>query len=301
MEDITNNIDLMDTKVLSQMESVKVAADSARNIFKQTDSVEQTVHTQAACIAQSSTAIEEMVANINAIRSIAADAGKTTDTLGKSSETGNKMLQKLSDELKSIEEQSATLQNANKTIADIAGQTNILAMNAAIEAVHAGESGKGFAVVAAEIRKLAELSGKESESISTEIKKMEKAIGQIGNVSNETMKAMGTIFTEIKTMGSSFAVVGQAVEEQAAGGAQMLSALQTVQETTGQVQSGADLIHQEGTSVHQEMEKLEHISQEVMDMVHEMRLASRSIASFLENAKRLANTDTYKSGRLSQN
>ena len=89
-------------------------------------------------------------------------------------------------------------------------------------------------------------------------------------------------------MGSSFAVVGQAVEEQATGGTQMLSALQTVQDTTKQVESGAGLIHQKSASVHREMEKLEHISQEVTDIVHDMRLASGSIASFLENAKALA-------------
>ena len=89
-------------------------------------------------------------------------------------------------------------------------------------------------------------------------------------------------------MGSSFAVVGQAVEEQATGGAQMLSALQSVQETTGQVEEGAGLIHQQSTSVHREMEKLEQISQEVTDIVHKMRIASGSIGSFLENAKALA-------------
>jgi methyl-accepting chemotaxis protein len=291
MELITNTMDAVDTKVQSQIESVQSASDASGEIFEQADSFEQTVYTQAECIANSSKTIEQMVSSIIAIRSVVEGTGKTTDTLSKSSEKGHQMLLKLAEELKNIEGQSVTLQNANKTIADIAGQTNILAMNAAIEAAHAGESGKGFAVVAGEIRKLAELSGKESASISLEIKKMERAIAQIGMVSNETVGAMDSIFTEIKSMSDSFAVVNRSVETQAADGTQMLSALQTVQDMTKQVREGAGLIHQRSTAIHQEMEKLQQISQEVMESVHGMRGASRSIASFLENAKELARSE----------
>ncbi|MDR2536056.1 MAG: methyl-accepting chemotaxis protein [Treponema sp.] len=288
IELILDNVNSMDAKVRSQMESVKVTADSAAEIFDHTDSFEQTVRTQVNCIAQSSTAINQMAAQIDAIRSVVDQASKTTNTLSKSSETGHKMLLRLAEELKRIEEQSITLQTANKTIADIAGQTNILAMNAAIEAAHAGEAGKGFAVVAGEIRKLAELSGKESESISLEIKKMERAIQEIGSVSQETVRAMDMIFTEINAMNSSFGVVTQAVKDQAAGSAQMLTALQTVQNMTGQVQEGAEIIHRRTSSIHQEMTKLNQISQEVTSSVYTMRIASESITSFLENAKELA-------------
>jgi methyl-accepting chemotaxis protein len=288
MESITTNMDTVDDKVKSQMHSVHRASESASDIFQQINSFEQTVHTQADSIAKSSAAIEQLVANINAIRSVVSGTTKTTNTLTKSSETGHKMLLKLTKELKHIEEQSMTLQSANKTIADIAGQTNILAMNAAIEAAHAGETGKGFAVVAGEIRKLAELSGKESGSISAEIKKMERGIEQIAKVSGETVGAMDVMFKEISAMSTSFMMVNRAVEEQAAGGEALLKALQTVDEMTEKVGEGTGLMHERSDSIHTEMINLKQLSEEVTRIVQEMRIASGSIASFLENAKELS-------------
>jgi methyl-accepting chemotaxis protein len=291
MELITGSMDKMELKVVSQMESMKNASDSAAAIGKSIDSFQETVYAQAEAITKSFTVIKQMVDSIASVRSVVAGTGKTTDTLSKSSESGHRMLLNLAEELKNIEEQSATLQTANKTIADIAGQTNILAMNAAIEAAHAGEAGRGFAVVAGEIRKLAELSGKESESISMEIKKMERAIGQIGTVSQKTVGAMDTIFKEIKIMGSSFDTVNQSVEEQASGGSQILAALQTVQNMTGQVRESAEIIQQQSNDINREMKNLQYISQEVNEKVSEMRIASGSIASFLENARELARNE----------
>ncbi|MDR0561463.1 MAG: methyl-accepting chemotaxis protein [Spirochaetaceae bacterium] len=288
MESITESMNTMGDKIRSQVESVQSASDSSSEIVRYTDSFDQTVHNQVELIAKSSAAIEEMISNINAIRSVVAGTGKTTDALTKSSTMGHRMLVKLTEELKRIEEQSKMLQSANKTIADIAAQTNILAMNAAIEAAHAGDSGKGFAVVASEIRKLAELSGKESDSISTEIKKMEQGIEQIGRVSGETVTAMDTIFKEIETMNSSFTVVDRTVQEQASEGAQMLTALKTVQDMTGKVREGAHTIHQRTMSIHGEMEKLQQISNEVTESVSVMRVTNESIASFLARAKDLA-------------
>ncbi|GHU33863.1 methyl-accepting chemotaxis protein [Spirochaetia bacterium] len=288
LEVITDNMDFMEAKVNTQMESVLTASDSAVEILDHAGSFEITVHTQVEYITKSSAAIKQMVTNITAVRSIVANTSRTTDTLSKSSESGHRMLLKLAEELKEIEEQSATLQTANKTISDIAGQTNILAMNAAIEAAHAGEAGRGFAVVAGEVRKLAELAGKESESISTEIKKMERAIEQISQVSNETVGAMDTIFREIKVMDTSFDTVNKAIAEQAAGGNQILTALKDIQDMTGQVREGAGVIHQRSGSIHEEMEKLQKISREVTEITHKVRLAGKSIASFLENAKKLA-------------
>jgi methyl-accepting chemotaxis protein len=280
-------MDAMRSETVTQMESVAQTSAAIEEIAKSIDSLNHAVQTQAAHITQSSASIEQMVANIASIRSTVAGLVKTTDTLGRSSAEGHTMLVKLTEAVSRIQEQSATLQNANKTIADIAGQTNILAMNAAIEAAHAGEAGRGFAVVAAEIRKLAELSGKESNAIAEEIKKIEQGIEQITGVSSQTVGAMDTIFTEIKfmVMDTSFAQVNRAVEEQAAGGSQILTALQTIQDMTGQVRDGAKTIRSQSDSIHEEMTTLQRISSNVTERAQEVKTASGNIAAFLENTR----------------
>lgn len=285
---IKDDIETMQSKSSAQMDSVQSTSVSLQEITDHIARLDQAVQNQAAHIIQSSAAIEEMVANINSIRQVITGTSKTTDTLSRSSSAGHKMLAKLAEELSRIEDQSKTLQKANKTIADIAGQTNILAMNAAIEAAHAGESGRGFAVVAGEIRKLAELSSKESESISSEIKKMEQAIEQINNVSHETVQAMDLIFEEIQTIDSSFTEIKHAIEQQSIGGSEILTALTGIQDVTAQVRDGSGAIQQRSKIIRQDMENLQGLSNDVADRIKEVGSASKSITQFLENAKEIA-------------
>ena len=282
---ITGDMDAMKNDADAQLRSVSQTSEEVEEIAKSIDVLDNAVHTQSAHIAESSGAIEQMVSNIASIRTVVGSVGQTTDAISASSSAGHAMLLKLAEEVKQIQEQSATLQNANKTISDIAAQTNILAMNAAIEAAHAGESGKGFAVVAQEIRKLAELSSKESDAISGEIKKMEQGIAQISDASQETVGSMDRMFTEIKAMNASFTAVAHAVEDQAAGGGQILTALKTIQDTTGQVRSGAEAIHRRSASIRQEMETLRRISEAVTRRAHEVQAAGGNIVSLLEQAR----------------
>jgi len=288
MKGMASNISTMDGNINSQMDSVRMAAKSVGDIFGRIESFQKTVLDQTNSVSKSSQSIERMVASISTIRSTMEGTEKIMSTFGKSSETGRKMIEKLFDRLKDIETQSATLHAANKTIADIAGQTNILAMNAAIEAARAGEAGKGFAVVAGEVRKLAELSAKESESISTEIKNMEKVIAQIGEVSQETVNAMDTIFTGASTMNSSFGAINNSIKDQATEGVQVLGALKTVQSMTEQVKADTEVIHRQSNAIHKEVGKLQEVSHKVNEGVGNVRRASDNISSFLENAKSLA-------------
>ena len=285
IENISRHIDAIEARVQSQMQSMQAASQSTRGIFRHVDTFQVKVNTQAESIEKSSKAVEDMVSNVASVRSIALETRKTAQMLMHSSETGNKMLMQLAEDLKQIEERSVALLATNKTISDIAGQTNILAMNAAIEAAHAGETGRGFAVVAGEVRKLAELSSKESGSISAEIKKMESVIEQIGKISQTTVESMTTIFSGIKDMGLSFGEVDKAVEVYAAEGAEVLDILKVVRQTSKEVQDGSGKIYEQGTFIDKEMNSLEGISKALKETVHEMRAAEKNVKQFLEKAR----------------
>ncbi|MDR2150539.1 MAG: methyl-accepting chemotaxis protein [Spirochaetaceae bacterium] len=129
LEVITGSMNAMQTKADSQSQSVEQTAVSVTDIITRIDSLNQAVQTQKNHITQSSTSIEEMVTHIASIRSVATHAGESTTVLTESSETGRKLLAQLTHEVELIQNRSASLQNANHTIANIAAQTNILAMN----------------------------------------------------------------------------------------------------------------------------------------------------------------------------
>jgi methyl-accepting chemotaxis protein len=285
---IGENMEKVQNKTEIQNEAVHGAEHSAEEIFETVENLKQAVQIQASHIAESSGAIGEMVANIAGIRQTVAGIVKTTSALGASSAQGHDMLLKLSEEIGKIQEQSGALRGANKTISDIAAQTNILAMNAAIEASHAGESGKGFAVVAGEIRKLAELSARETDSVSREILQIEREIGEISAVSAGTVQAMDKMFREIGAMDNAFAAVNNAVDEQAQGGSEILSAIKGVQETTRIVQDGADAIFRRSRAIQEEIRKLSLVSSDLSLSVEEVRSASGSIACRLADARNLA-------------
>jgi methyl-accepting chemotaxis protein len=290
---ITSSMDSVQTQADSQLQSVQQTVGSITDIITHINSLDQAVKTQGSQISESSDAIAIMVENIASIRSVANQAGKTISILSSSSEAGHKFLQRLTGEVERMQGRSIALQDANRTIANIAAQTNILAMNAAIEAAHAGEMGRGFAVVAGEIRKLAELSSKESTAIATEIKAMEGAIGQISHVSGETMMAMDRIFKEISAMNRSFGVLYKAVEEQSAGGSRILEGLKVIHEMTEQVRGRSGAIHQDSDTIHEAVKSLEAISHEVREQVQGMRLASRHIGESLDKAKEIAEQNAF--------
>ncbi|ULQ58993.1 methyl-accepting chemotaxis protein [Brucepastera parasyntrophica] len=290
------NMDSVQKQSALQLQSVQQTSDSIGEIIRNIDSLNKAVQTQAVNISESSSAIEEMVANIGSIRSIVSEVNKVTNRLGNSSEDGQKKMVDLMEELREVSDQSNALMDANTTIANIAGQTNILAMNAAIEAAHAGDAGKGFAVVAEEIRKLAELSAGESNSISVEIKKMEEVIGRITTASSDTTKTMDVMFSEINTMETSFSTVYNAIEEQAAGGKQILAALKTIHEMTEEVRSGSGEIQRGSSSIFEELEKLKSNSEEVNTSVIGVRHASESISGALQKAKEITGEKLGQTG-----
>ncbi|MDR2245830.1 MAG: methyl-accepting chemotaxis protein [Treponema sp.] len=285
---ISCNMDSVQNKTDVQMASVVQTADSVEGIIKHIHSLDNAVEIQAETISRSSESIEQMVGDIDSVSKVVREAHATTGNLSKASDTGRKTLNNLTEELTRIADQSSFLEEANAALVNIATQTNILAMNAAIEAAHAGEAGKGFAVVAGEVRSLAELSNKESASISNEIKNMRNGIEKMRQVSAGTVETLGSMFAEVTDMQASLDTVNTAVEAQASNGAKVLKALTSLRETTDQVRTGSDEIQKESDAIYQVVENLKNISKEVNDSILDVQKASKKIADSLEIAQKIA-------------
>jgi methyl-accepting chemotaxis protein len=285
---ITDSMSQVIDQGKSQMDSVAHTAAAVEDIVKHSNHLESAVQTQSLNIAKSLEAVEEMAKGVTSVRDIVLAAHTMTETLGKSSEASKKMLDELLKELSLIATRSEFLEEANATLLNIAAQTNILAMNAAIEAAHAGEMGKGFAVVAGEIRKLAASAGKESASISDEIKKMRSGIEQVREASAETANTMNSMFSKVTDMGAVFERVSDAVESQAANRGEALSALESLKEAADSVHTASAEIQKRSAVIYEAVESLKGISKQVNDNMLDAQKAEQGIATSLDIAQKIA-------------
>lgn len=225
----------MDAQKDNLEETAAVVEQMARNI----ESLGKSIKSQGSAVSESSAAIEEMVSNFASVSRM-TDSGMThVEGLKKLSSDGKASLLGVSEMVHKVSERSASLSEATVLISNIASQTNLLAMNAAIEAAHAGESGRGFAVVADEIRKLAEGAGAQAKFIKQNIHDVEVLISSVNTSATETTGAFDRIESSVEEVFSVVSQINQAMAEQNQGSAQILTSLSAMREITVSVEQGS--------------------------------------------------------------
>jgi methyl-accepting chemotaxis protein len=285
IEEISAAIETIKERTGIQTASVRGTNAAMEQITADIADLTAQVEVQSESVAQSSSAIEQMLANIDSVARICQANTENVERLTEASGVGRSGLEEVAADIGEIARESAGLLEINGVIQTISSKTNLLSMNAAIEAAHAGEAGKGFAVVAGEIRNLAENAAAQSKTIGTVLKQITDSIGKIQAASASVLEKFEAIDSGVKTVLQQEENIRNAMEEQTAGSRQILEAVEKLNEITRAVKAGTADMQKESADVIQEGKKLETAAAEISGGVNEIAARAGRVNSSVERLK----------------
>lgn len=267
---VSNNISQTTVVTNELMNSTKILATASDEIAHETNTLKKAGENASSLGAQSDDAMEEVANGIQVIANSTADLHENAiatqqlatkgDTILKTTEEQMETIQHASNDtntrIQKLAVQSAEINNISTVITGIADQTNLLALNAAIEAARAGEHGKGFAVVADEVRKLAEESKQSASRIENITRLIQDDTAQVESSITNTVKKVNTGMNYIQEAQQTFdEIVGavtqmtQHISEASASTEQISASIQEVSASINEMANSAEISSQQATSI----------------------------------------------------
>lgn len=258
------------TRISAQDQRLNQVAAAMETISAAMQSFVQLIEDQSSGVQESSAAITEMISSIRSVASNVHKLGTSMQELSEATASGRDKARTMNEQVTEIAEQSETLQEANKLIQGIAAQTNLLAMNAAIEAAHAGEAGRGFSVVAEEIRSLAESAATQSKRIAQQLKGITHTIETVVSSSSDVQGGFERVNSFLEAATQIEAEVRHSMDEQAAGSQQTLNALTHITEITDRIYRQSMEIREQAGSASSDLRTVAGDNAAVVEVIRTM-------------------------------
>ena len=300
MAQISGNIADVHEQVQKQASSVEDSASAVTQITKNIESLDNMIASQASSVTEASAAVEEMVGNISSVDTSVAKMNDEFKVLESDTHKGIEKNKRVNSLIESIAARSTAMVDANAIIQNIANRTNLLAMNAAIEAAHAGEAGKGFSVVSDEIRKLAVNSSEQSDKISKELQDINDGITQVVVESEESQKLLDQVSNRVGSTGVMVSQIKSAMDEQQIGSKQILEALQLMNDSTTEVKGAASEMKEGNALIMNDITSLQESMKQITTAIDEIAQGNTVIQTSYDKLNEVTKTFTISLQKVNE-
>jgi len=288
LTEVTGNIENVKSRIMVQHTEVNETAAKINNITQTISGLDSHIDNQANSITDSAQSIDRIVKNIQVVQERAEKNLQSIKTLEKTTHTGKETVAMVVDITKVVTEQSEGLLDAITVIQNTARQTNLLAMNAAIEAAHAGEAGKGFAVVADEIRKLAEESGAQGTSITKVLEELKNKIENLNGAGPLVAEQFEKISAMMDFIYRQEDGVIRTMKEQMHDSETLLTVINGMNTVTANVKKDSNEILTEAINISEGIQKLAQLSEDITRSIAEMATGVMEVNKAMQEVNEIA-------------
>ena len=283
----TGSIENLKDEILRQASSVQEILSTVEQSIRIIQLLDSSIESQTTSVDESANQMQKMTNNIHAITDMLKRNNEVIKILLNKTVAGKEGTKKANEVVSQIAERSDSLLEASLVIQNIASQTNLLAMNAAIEAAHAGESGKGFAVVADEIRKLAEESNMQGKQIASVLKETIDVIQHL----IEAGAGAESIFDEVHSLTTNISQQEDFIEAELQGQQESTSiafdVMKNIRDEGFNIKAGSSEMFEGNTAVLDEMKKLDVLTRIISESMQEIMEGAKEITKVIDEANNM--------------